>query len=396
MISWPQAKFFAYELTRCNRDDVLGGLSQALMNSQVDLQPHQVDAAAFALRSPLSKGVLLADEVGLGKTIEAGIVLSQFWAEGKRRLLIVCPASLCVQWSKELEEKFALPNVVVSGKNYIKGMLNLTDKITIMSYNFAANKESDLQTVAWDLVVMDEAHKLRNVYKNNNVIGNLLKTALNGRKKLLLTATPLQNSLLELFGLSQFIDDGIFGDRKSFGVQYSSAGRSDESDLAERLAMFCKRTLRKDVLEYIRYTQRQSSTFQFMPSQQEVQLHQRVQDFLQSDSIYALPVQQRHLIELVLYKLLASSTAAIQGTFETILERLENKRNGKETVVQDKKLGDLLDEADLIKDDDEENDESDSDCVDLVQLDKEICQVKELVDMCKNITRDEKTLCCRH
>ena len=123
MISKAQAKYFAHELTRINKDDPLGALSQALMNSQVDLQPHQVDAAAFALRSPLSSGALLADEVGLGKTIEAGIVLSQLWAEHKRHLLIICPASLREQWQKELEDKFALPSAIIERSCYIKGML---------------------------------------------------------------------------------------------------------------------------------------------------------------------------------------------------------------------------------------------------------------------------------
>ena len=83
-----------------------------------DLNPHQVHAAAFALRNPLSKGVLLGDEVGLGKTIEAGLVLCQYWAERKRRLIVICPASLRKQWSLELEEKFNLPTVILDAGTY--------------------------------------------------------------------------------------------------------------------------------------------------------------------------------------------------------------------------------------------------------------------------------------
>src|SRR5574344_371677 len=101
MISKQQAKYFAYELTRLNKDNNLGGLSQALMDAQVDLNPHQIEAASFAIQSPLSKGVILADEVGLGKTIEAGIVLCQYWAERKRHLIVICPASLREQWKTE-------------------------------------------------------------------------------------------------------------------------------------------------------------------------------------------------------------------------------------------------------------------------------------------------------
>lgn len=87
------AKYFAYDLTRAGGKG-FDRISQSLFNASVDLNPHQVEAALFALRSPLSKGVLLADEVGLGKTIEAGLVLCQYWAERKRHLLVVCP-QLC-------------------------------------------------------------------------------------------------------------------------------------------------------------------------------------------------------------------------------------------------------------------------------------------------------------
>jgi SNF2 family DNA or RNA helicase len=98
------AKYFAYELTRRFPPDSVEKLTGALVDAQVDLNPHQIDAALFAFRSPLSKGALLADEVGLGKTIEAGLVLSQKWAERKRRILVITPANLRKQWYQELAE----------------------------------------------------------------------------------------------------------------------------------------------------------------------------------------------------------------------------------------------------------------------------------------------------
>ena len=112
------AKYFAYDLTRRHSANDAGRLSQSLFDASVDLNPHQIEAALFALRSPLSKGVLLADEVGLGKTIEAGIVLCQYWSERRRRLLVICPASLRKQWALELEEKFNLPAFVLDAKTW--------------------------------------------------------------------------------------------------------------------------------------------------------------------------------------------------------------------------------------------------------------------------------------
>src|SRR5579864_7876155 len=115
-----QAKLFALELLRRHPVGETARIGSALMDAQVDLNPHQVDAALFAFRSPFSKGVLLADEVGLGKTIEAGIVLAQRWAERKRRILLILLATLRKQWHQELEEKFYLPAAVLESSGFNK------------------------------------------------------------------------------------------------------------------------------------------------------------------------------------------------------------------------------------------------------------------------------------
>src|SRR5208283_3077846 len=223
-----QAKYIAYELTRRFPPDSVEKLTGTLADAQVDLNPHQIDAALFAFRSPLSRGALLADEVGLGKTIEAGLVLSQRWAERKRRILVITPSNLRKQWYQELTEKFFLPCRILESKSYNAAIrhgnfrpFEATD-IIICSYHFARSKAGDVHSLPWDLVVIDEAHRLRNVYKPSNVIANTLKLALAGKDKLLLTATPLQNSLLELFGLVSFIDEHIFGDLRSFREQFAN------------------------------------------------------------------------------------------------------------------------------------------------------------------------------
>lgn len=389
-ISMQQAKYFAYELTRLNKNDNIGRLGQALMDAQVDLNPHQVEASSFALSSPLSKGVILADEVGLGKTIEAGLILCQMWAERKRHLLVICPASLREQWKSELEEKFYLKSIILDGKNYFKSQLELTDKVIIMSYNMAAKIERDLVPVPWDLVVMDEAHKLRNVYKESNKIGRLISYALKGRKKLLLTATPLQNSLMELYGLSTLIDDNIFGDPKSFRMQYINSSMNFNS-LKERLSCFCKRTLRSDVIEYIKYTKRKPITFPFIPSQDEQLLYEQVTKFLQKEESYAIPVSQRHLTSLILFKLLASSSDAIYGTFKTMFARLNKLKEGLDTKEEDQEIDDLIEEADLDIDDYEELIDNKTETIDKEKLEKEIKEIEGFLELAKSIKEDTKT-----
>ena len=159
------AKYFAYELTKRNASNSLEKLGTTLQDAKVDLNPHQIEAALFAFRSPLSNGAILADEVGLGKTIEAGILLSQTWAIGKKNLLIIVPSNLRKQWANELAEKFYLPTLILESKNFKKaqesGKYNPFDqtKIVICSYHFAKNKADYIKMIGWDLVAIDEAHK---------------------------------------------------------------------------------------------------------------------------------------------------------------------------------------------------------------------------------------------
>lgn len=331
MISAYHAKYYAHELTRRHAADGVDRLSQSLFDASVDLNPHQIEAALFALRNPLQEGVLLADEVGLGKTIEAALVVCQYWAERRRRLLVICPASLRKQWAQELHDKFAVPTTVVDAVSLRKqsagDMLTTLQRqvgkaVVIMSYQFAAKLEAELRAVPWDVVVIDEAHKLRNAHRASNRTGQALKRALQGRKKLLLTATPLQNSLMELYGLSTLIDEHLFGDEAAFRKQFMNSGTGLD-ELRERLASFAKRTLRRDVLEYIKYTERKALTQPFNPTDDEQALYERISAFLQKENSYALPKQQRHLTALILRKLLASSSHAVAATLVTIRERLQ-------------------------------------------------------------------------
>ena len=326
------ACYFAHELTRRCPSDSFQKLAATLANvqAQVDLNPHQIDAALFAFRSPLSRGAILADEVGLGKTIEAGILLSQKWAERKRKLLVIVPANLRKQWNQELSDKFFLPSVILETRSFNdqikRGNLNPfeRDEIVICSYHFARSKDVYIQKVGWHLVVIDEAHRLRNVYKPTNRIANAIKNAVAPFPKILLTATPLQNSLLELFGLVSVIDDYTFGDLKSFKSQFSAlTSEKDFSELKARLKPICQRTLRRQVLEYVPFTSRKAVVQEFYPTQEEQKLYDLVSDYLQRPNLFALPASQRQLMTLILRKLLASSTYAISGTLGALSSKLE-------------------------------------------------------------------------
>jgi SNF2 family DNA or RNA helicase len=399
------AKYFAYELTRRCSSDNLQKLAVSLADAQVDLNPHQVEAALFAFRSPLSKGAILADEVGLGKTIEAGILLSQKWAERKRKILIIVPSNLRKQWNQELLDKFFLNSILLETRSFNqeikKGNLNPFDQkeIIICSYQFARSKESYIRQTKWDLVIIDEAHRLRNVYKPTNKIANAIKNALSGVPKVLLTATPLQNSLMELYGLASIIDDYTFGDLKSFKNKFAKLTNEDNfDDLKERLKPICNRTLRRQVLEYVKFTNRIPITQEFIPSEKEQKLYDLVSDYLQSPSLYALPSSQRQLMTLILRKLLASSTYAISGTLhalaqklEGIVEKEEHPPIIEEVVAEDFETFDEVKEEWAEDETDGEKEENKTYTAEDIPLIKnEINSLKEFRNLADSITKNSK------
>lgn len=391
-----QSRYFAEQIALKRPQSSFDSIASAMSGVKVDLNPHQVDAAMFAVKSPLSNGAILADEVGLGKTIEAGLVLAQYWAERRRKIILIVPASLRMQWRQELEDKFYIDSVLMESKEFNRlrkaGVTNpfeVSNKVVICSYDFASRKASELKAVNWDLVIMDEAHRLRNVYKPNNVTGNKLRAALSGRKKLLLTATPLQNNLMELYGLVSIIDEHVFGDAKTFREMYVAVSNTEirNRNLKARLQAFCQRTLRSQVTEYVRYTNRIPMLQEYTPSADEEKLYNFISEYLQTDKLYALPEGQRTLITMVLRKLLASSSFAISGTLNSLIDRLNNLLVGVENELD-------MDDFDAIDELEDSFDEDDIITADLVRdregIKKELAQLQEYAELAQSITENSK------
>lgn len=397
------AQYWAYALTVQTSPSSVDGLSRAISNARVDLNPHQVDAALFALRSPLSKGVILADEVGLGKTIEAALVISQRWAERRRHILIIVPASLRKQWQQELWEKFFIPSIVLERRSWSRlqadgkpNPFDLGDQVVICSYYFAAKHRDAVAHVPWDLAVIDEAHRLRNVYKRGSKTAKAIAAALTQTPKLLLTATPLQNSLMELYGLASVIDPHLFGDPLSFREQFV---RESDEDLRNRLLKLrmgevCKRTLRQHVLEYVRFTERIPVTHEFYPSDAEQRLYEGVSEYLRREILYGLPSAQRKLMTMVLRKLLASSSFAIAGTLDRLLYRLRRLQDEvlNSTDLLHDAVEDDFETVAEIEDDWEagDPDDADDDAIDPILLAEEIHIVAECSALAARIVSNAK------
>lgn len=401
------AKYWAHSLALRGERGTVDSLSQSLGSARVDLNPHQVEAALFAVQSPLAQGVILADEVGLGKTIEAGLVLAQRWAERKRRILLILPATLRTQWQEELLSKFGIPSVIIERPRRPAAQPTnpfLTEGlVAICSYHFAAARAQQIAEIEWDLVILDEAHRLRNIYKGGRMAGTL-ERALRNRPKLLLTATPLQNSLMELYGLVCVADPRVFGDEASFRERFvrMDGGAPDlhaaeverNRELRARLQTVCTRTLRRQVQEYVRFTERVAITQDFAPSPPEQDLYERVSAWLQKPVLLALPKGQRSLIVLVMRKLLASSTFAIAATLDKLLTRLERWAAQIDEEPADAEIDqeDCEDIGDLVE---ESDDEDPSPARPLLHVDRqallaEIAELRDSLQLAQSIQQNAK------
>lgn len=396
-----QAKYYAYELQRSYANDHVGKLAGLLFDAQVEPKPHQIDAALFALQTPFLKGVILADEVGLGKTIEAGIVISQYWAERRRSILIVAPSSLRQQWQQELYEKFLIPSALLDAKSKDRLLSGgPASEVLICSYEFAQRHETSLLR-AWDVVVADEAHRLRNFWNGKAKVANAVAHIVGGaRKTVLLTATPLQNKLEELYGLVSVFDAAYFHSLDAFRERYiKNREVAAFDDLSDRVTQISKRTLRRDADKYIRFTERLPLTVGFEPSPEEQRLYELVNEYLQREELYAFSSSTRHLSALIIRKRLGSSTYAIASTLTRIADRLEREiEQGKRWTGTGSPCGD----ADLTGEEEEELDEelkggfTTIDPRDVEAMREEARELREYAALARSITVNEKAVQLNH
>ena len=346
-----QSAYFAHWLTQSGR--IENQISRTMASARVDMNPHQIEAACFALKSPLEKGVLLADEVGLGKTIEASLVIAQKWAEGKKHILLVAPASLRKQWNQELQDKFELPSIIIDSKiarelsqDGYSNPFDQSDRIVICSYEYVAAQKGKVSLIDWNLVVFDEAHKLRNIYQaaGSKRAKDVVNATSRAESRVLLSATPIQNNLMELYGLASVIDEYYFGDAKSFRTLYVNRQKDSKAleDLKKRIKPLCHRTLRKQVQQEggINFTNRYAITQDFTPTDAEWDLYQKLSSYLQRPDIQAISHQAKHLVSIGLRKILASSSFAIADTLKGMVKRLRDKQLLSEDSLSD------LEEAD--------------------------------------------------
>ena len=310
-------------------------------SSNSKIYPFQIAAADFALRSPYQKGAVLCDEAGLGKSHEAMLIITQKWLEGRRRILLAVPnADLLCQWTALINKFYSVPYVVLSTRDHWNALTTkdepnpfLQDAIVITTYDFAAANEEMAGAVPWNLAVFEEANVLSTVYQEVNHRAKVLKRIAGDAFKLLLTGTPIEKNIMDLYGLIWFIDETVLPDDREFLARYF---RRPERypELAELVRPYCFRTLRAQAQSYAKVTRRVLLTYEYTPSPQEQTLYDLLYAYVNQPVKLAFPEMDQYDLALRLLGLLGSSTAAILQTIRGVIRRLKQMPNAAGELIQ--------------------------------------------------------------
>lgn len=412
---------------------------ETFRESLIDANPHQIEAVVFALEKLDNGGCILADEVGLGKTIEAGLIISQYRARRNFNVLILVPTSLAGQWNSELRKLFQIPSTIFTSKDLRRfrkngeGELFSEEGVYIIGREFASRLERErlLRRKPWDLIIIDEAHEVfANIYRRFHARGGEylpeskssataghLYYLLKKTPVLLLTATPIQNNILELWGLASFILPeknknylGRFNHFKELFIQNSEVILDRIPELKDRISNFLIRNLRRNAQTFMKYkfTDRNCETLNFNMSTAEKALYDDISAYFERDDIYAYSANGmidladerfggiRSLLKLSYRRALGSSFAALKLSLKGIIERLESMKSGGgidlETAVE-------TDDPEYDEDDkitagidvnEDEWAEFEVQPIDIKGINKEIEEVQSFIDRAEDIRETSK------
>ncbi|MEO8178544.1 MAG: SNF2-related protein [Deltaproteobacteria bacterium] len=342
-------RLLSEEILRLRRSTEGRRYASAQRSGRVDANPHQIDAVIFALGRVREGGCILADEVGLGKTIEAGLVIAQLCAEGASRVLLVTPRALLGQWRQELFTLFGIAAVEAGGNASWEGPgVFLLGREQLGSEQGLARLSA---AGAFDLCVVDEAHEVfAGLYRRFDRAGRYLaetphakiagrlRELLGGRTPaLLLTATPLSNSLAELWALVQYVDRGgtLLGDLSTFRERFCADDDrrlqpGQGAELQRRLQVVMRRTLRRQAQEFLRtpFVGRRTRLFEYDMSAAERELYEDVTRYLLTPGLAAFSGRHRTLLLLGFHRRMASSHRALAASLERLRERLQRHLGG--------------------------------------------------------------------
>ena len=293
---------------------------------KIDVYPYQVAAALFAVRNPYQKGVILCDEAGMGKSHEAMLIISQGWYEGKNNILVAIPnPDLLVQWAEMISEKYSIPFCIASENNSFS-----YDGIVLTTYDYLTQNIDKADKINWDIIVFEEANALSSVYQDENTFmgasgskqAKLLKEFSKNTFKILLTGTPIEKNIMDLYGLIYFIDEELLPDPDTYMKRYLRKPEN-YAELAGKVSKYCFRTLRSQAKQYAKIPERLHITLEYEASEKEKKLYNLLFAYIEKPDKIAFPQMEQYDLALMLLGLLSSSTAAVRMSLKNIIKRLD-------------------------------------------------------------------------
>jgi superfamily II DNA or RNA helicase len=406
-----QRRYLAEQIVRLRRADEEERYASSQRQGRIDPNPHQIDAVIFALKRIGEGGCILADEVGLGKTIEAGLVLAQLRAEGTAsRILLIVPKPLLGQWQDELYRLFSIQ--AIEGRMEAGGFAE--DGVYIVGREAAGSERGAAilrETDPFDLCVIDEAHEVfANIYRRFDKDGiyredsdearmaGRVRNFLRQSPVLLLTATPIQNSLTELWGLVQYVEPTgtLLGNLRTFRDVFCEGDdrqlvRGQDEEIRRRISTVVKRTLRKQAQDFLErpFVVRRAQLFHYSMAPREKALYDDVTEYLLEPQLLAFRGSQRQLLLIGFHRLMASSAAALAESLRKVAQRLERLAGGERPDYKSF-LEDLDDEDIRFALEDAESEDDDRVAPDPGAVAKELQRVRDFIQRAETLPRDSK------
>lgn len=331
------AKYLAAVIRRKFPQSSVDRLIPIIYDADIGIHPHQIATANKILNSPVSSGYILSDQLGMGKSIEAAIIISWLWHKGEKKILVIAPVSQVEMWRKLLKVNFGLPTEIMTDENIAtlkndkkKEPLDI-GRVLICTYKFAYEHESLIQNNKWDFVVVDEAHRLKDIYDIKSAIGDSIRASTLPHKKLLLTSTPFQSTMKRLFRIANMVDKYIFGDQRSYNYQFVSITDDiNYKDLGKRLESVMSRTEAKRVPDFIGKARKSEILVQYEGNDIERDYITAMNNYFIDSSKFGLPSEKASLQSLALYKQVTLSPKIAMGGLGIIDQGLEILRKGED------------------------------------------------------------------
>lgn len=397
---------------RLRRADEEERYASSQRQGRIDPNPHQIDAVIFALKRIPEGGCILADEVGLGKTIEAGLVLAQLRAEGAApRILLVVPKPLVGQWQDELYRLFSIQAVEARtepGAFSEEGVFIVGREAAGSERGAAILRDSE----PFDLCVIDEAHEVfANIYRRYDKDGVYRSDSDQARMAarvrgflrqspvLLLTATPIQNNLTELWGLVQYVEPTgtLLGNLRTFRDVFCEGDDrklvpGQDQELRRRLETVVQRTLRRQAQEFLErpFVGRRAQIYNYAMAPKEKSLYDDVTAYLLERQLFAFRGNQRQLLLIGFHRLMASSVAALAESLRKVAQRLDRLLHGGTPDRDSSFLQDLDDEDLPSSAEEEQGDEEEHEAPDPAKIATELRRVRDFIQRAENLPRDSK------